>query len=210
VLFMNQNAMGRPMQTNQPRPQQNVKKQPVKPANNANFTENWVKIRSIKNGIITLPNKDMVTGVKIEPRNIFILDGIQQDNILNALRNCYNTFNFEFWLIAADRPVDISIYTSQLELMLNEPLSPARRKMVMQDLEKADMFINNQVVDTEYYVLFKESNMDQLQNKLRAMVNGFASCSLLATPTTDDDLRVILDNFLNGGVRHDFGTVVVQ
>ena len=210
MLFMNQNAMGRPMQTNQPRPQQNVKKQPVKPANNANFTENWVKIRSIKNGIITLPNKDMVTGVKIEPRNIFILDGIQQDNILNALRNCYNTFNFEFWLIAADRPVDISIYTSQLELMLNEPLSPARRKMVMQDLEKADMFINNQVVDTEYYVLFKESNMDQLQNKLRAMVNGFASCSLLATPTTDDDLRVILDNFLNGGVRHDFGTVVVQ
>ena len=80
----------------------------------------------------------------------------------------------------------------------------------MQDLEKADMFINNQVVDTEYYVLFKESNMDNLEQKLRAMVNGFAGCSLLATPVSDDDLRIILDNFLNGGVRHDFGTVVVQ
>ena len=209
MLYMNPNVvnngqMNRPQQ----RPPQNVKKQPVK--NNSAFTENWVKIRSIKNGIITLPNKEMVTGVKIEPRNIFILDGIQQDNILNALRNCYNTFNFEFWLIAADRPVDISVYTSQLELMLNEQLSPARRKMIMQDLEKADMFINNQVVDTEYYVLFKESNMDMLQQKLRAMVNGFAGCSLLATPTSDDDLRIILDNFLNGGVRHDFGTVVVQ
>jgi len=94
--------------------------------------------------------------------------------------------------------------------MLNEPLSPARRKMVMQDLEKADMFINNQVVDTEYYVLFKESKMELLQDKLRSMVNGFASCSLLATPVSDDDLRVILDNFLNGGVRYDFGTVVVK
>ena len=185
-------------------------KQPVKKKGNPVFTENWVRIRSIKNGVITLPNKDMITGVKIEPRNIFILDQIQQDNIINALRNCYNTFNFEFWLIAADRPVDISIYTSQLELLLNEPLSPARRKMVMQDLDKADMFINNQVVDTEYYLLFKESKMELLQEKLRAMVNGFASCSLLATPTTDDDLRVILDGFLNGGVRHDFGTVVVQ
>lgn len=185
---------------------------PVKKQTKGNpvFTENWVRIRSIKNGIITLPNKDMVTGVKIEPRNIFILDQIQQDNIINALRNCYNTFNFEFWLIAADRPVDISVYTSQLELLLNEPLTPVRRKMIMQDLDKADMFINNQVVDTEYYVLFKESRMDVLQDKLRAMVNGFASCSLIATPTTDDDLRVILDNFLNGGVRHDFGTVVVQ
>lgn len=209
MLFMNQNANTRPVNNGQ-RPQQRPAnaKAPVK--GNSTFTENWVKIRSIKNGIITLPNKDMVTGVKIEPRNIFILDQIQQDNILNALRNCYNTFNFEFWLIAADRPVDISVYTSQLELMLNEQLSPARRKMVMQDLEKAEMFINNQVVDTEYYVLFKESKMEILQEKLRAMVNGFASCSLLATPTSDDDLRIILDNFLNGGVRHDFGTVVLQ
>ena len=203
MLFMNQNV-NKNVQNQNKKPA----KKPVK--SSSAFTENWVKIKSIRNGIITLPNKEMVTGVKIEPRNIFILDGISQDNIINALRNCYNTFNFEFWLIAADRPVDISVYTSQLELMLNEPLSPVRRKMVMQDLEKADMFINNQVVDTEYYLLFKESNMELLQDKLRAMVNGLASCSLLATPTTDDDLRVILDNFLNGGVRHDFGTVVVQ
>ena len=183
-------------------------KAPVK--SNSPFTESWVKVRSIKNGIITLPNKEMVTGVKIEPRNIFILDGITQDNIINGLRNCYNTFNFEFWLIAADRPVDISVYTSQLELMLNEPIDNVRRKIIMQDLDKAEMFINNQVVDTEYYILFKESRMEVLQDKMRAMINGFASCSLLATPVSDDDLRIILDNFLNGGVRHDFGTVVVR
>ena len=203
MLCMNQNSMNNV---------QNQNKKPVKaPAKNGTaFTENWVRIRSIKNGIITLPNKDMITGVKIEPRNIFILDQIQQDSIINALRNCYNTFNFEFWLIAADRPVDISVYTSQLELMLNEPLSQVRRKMIMQDLEKAEMFINNQVVDTEYYLLFKENKMEVLQDKLRTMVNGLASCSLLATPTTDDDLRIILDNFLNGGVRTDFGTVVVR
>lgn len=174
------------------------------------YTENWVRIRSIKNGIITLPNKEMVAGVKIDPRNIFILDQIQQDNILNTLKNCYNTFNFEWWLIAADRPVDISVYMSQLELMLNQPLSPAIRKIVLQDIDKAQMFINNQVVDTEYYILFKEKNMDMLQQKLRTIINGFASCSLAASPTSDDEMRLILDNFLNGGVRTDFGTVVVR
>ena len=203
MLFMNPNVNNKIQSQN---------KKPVKKTvkSNSAFTENWVKIKSIKNGIITLPNKDMITGVKIEPRNIFILDSISQDNIINALRNCYNTFNFEFWLIAADRPVDISVYTSQLELLLNEPISPVRRKMIMQDLDKADMFINNQVVDTEYYLLFKDSRMEMLQEKLRAMVNGLASASLLATPTTDDDLRVILDGFLNGGVRSDFGVVAVQ
>ena len=203
---MNQNSMNNVQNQNKKPVNKNAKR----PANNSMFTENWVRIKSIKNGIITLPNREMVTGVKIEPRNIFILDGIRQDTIINALRNCYNTFNFEFWLIAADRPVDISVYTSQLELMLNEPISQVRRKMIMQDLDKAEMFINNQVVDTEYYLLFKESRMEVLQDKLRAMVNGLASCSLLATPTSDDDLRIILDNFLNGGVRSDFGTVVTR
>ena len=203
MLFMNSSVNNKVQSQN---------KKPVKKTNTRSaFTENWVRVKSIKNGVITLPNKDMITGVKIEPRNIFILDPISQDNIINALRNCYNTFNFEFWLIAADRPVDISVYTSQLELMLNDDsVSQIRKKMIMQDLDKADMFINNQVVDTEYYVLFKESRVDLLQEKLRLMVNGFASCSLLATPTTDDDLRIILDGFLNGGVRSDFGTVVVQ
>ena len=203
MLFMNPNV----------NKVQGQNRKPVKKTTKSNsaFTENWVRVKSIKNGIITLPNKDMVTGVKVDPRNIFILDAITQENIINALRNCYNTFNFEFWLIAADRPVDISVYTSQLELMLNdESVSPVRRKMIMQDLDKADMFINNQVVDTEYYILFKESRMEVLQDKLRTIVNGFAGCSLLATPTTDDDLRVILDGFLNGGVRSDFGTVVVR
>ena len=203
MLFMNTNVNNKT---------QNQTKKPVKKTTKSKsaFTENWVKVKMIKNGIIYLPNKEMVTGVRIEPRNIFILDQVQQDNIINGLRNCYNLFNFEFWLIAADRPVDISVYTSQLELLLNEPISGIRRKMIMQDLDKADMFINNQVVDTEYYVLFKESRMEILQDKLRSMVNGFASCSLLATPTTDDDLRIILDGFLNGGVRSDFGTVVVR
>ena len=204
MLFMNQNANNNVQNRNA--------KKPVKKAkSNSAFTENWVRIKSIKNGIITLPNKDMIAGVKIAPRNIFILDQIQQDNIINALRNCYNTFNFEFWLIAADRPVDISVYTSQLELLLNdESTDPIRRKMIMQDLDKASMFINNQVVDTEYYILFKESKLEVLQDRMRAIVNGFAGCSLLATPTTDDDLRVILDSFLNGGVRSDFGMVVVS
>ncbi len=190
----------------------NNQARPTKQVSNTKspFTESWVKVRSIKNGIITLPNREMVTGVKVEPRNIFIMEQIQQDNILNALKNCYNTFNFEFWLIAADRPVDISIYRSQLELKLNEENDPAIRKLLVQDIEKIEMFVNNQVVDTEYYLLFKEKNIDMLNQKLRTMIDGFANCSMIASQTTDDDLRVILDNFLNGGVRTDFGTVVLK
>ena len=37
------------------------------------YTEDWIPIKAISNGMITLDNDMKVTGVKIVPRNIFIL-----------------------------------------------------------------------------------------------------------------------------------------
>ena len=65
--------------------------------NNSKYTEDWLPIRNISNGMIVLENKKKVTGVKIRPRNIFILDQSSQDSTLIALKNFYNTIDFEFW-----------------------------------------------------------------------------------------------------------------
>ena len=174
------------------------------------YTEDWINVKAIKNGVILLPNREMVTGVKIVPKNIFILDSLQQESILNAMKNFYNLLTFEFWLIAADRPVDISVYQSQLQIMLQNATNPAQIKIIAQDIEKANMFINNQVVDTEYYILFKEKNQDEINRKIRLIINGLANCGLNSSQTSNEDLRTILDNFLNGGIRTDFGTVVLE
>ena len=174
------------------------------------YTEDWINVKAIKNGVILLPNREMVTGIKIMPKNIFILDSLQQESILNAMKNFYNLLTFEFWMIAADRPVDISVYQSQLQIMLQNATNPAQIKIIAQDIEKANMFINNQVVDTEYYILFKEKNQEEINRKIRLIINGLANCGLNSSQTSNDDLRTILDNFLNGGVRTDFGTVVLE
>lgn len=149
-----------------------------------------------------------VTGVKITPRNIFILDANSQDNVLISLKNFYNMIDFEFWLVVADRPVDLSVYMSQLQLQLNETQTPAIRKLILQDLDKGQSFINNNIVDTEYYFLFKEKSDDIIQKKIRLLINGLATCGLNASQASNDDLRIILDNFLNGGNTTDFGTVM--
>ena len=178
--------------------------------NTSKYTEDWINIKGIQNGVILLPGQEKVTGVKIYPRNIFILDPIQQEGILNAMRNFYNQLNFEFWMIAADRPVDISVYQSQLQIMLQNARTPAQAKIIAQDIEKANMFVNNQVVDTEYYILFKEKSQDEINRKIRVIINGLAQAGLNSSQTSNDDLRTILDNFLNGGVRTEFGTVVLE
>lgn len=174
------------------------------------YTEDWINVRGIKNGVILLQNREMVTGVKIYPKNIFILDQIQQESVLNAMRNFYNLLNFEFWLIVADRPVDISVYQSQLQIMLQNATNPAQIKIISQDIEKANMFVNNQVVDTEYYIMFKEKNQDEINRKIRLIINGLAGCGLNSSQTSNDDLRTILDNFLNGGIKTELGTVVLE
>ena len=59
--------------------------------NGANYTENWIPVKSINNGVIELDNKMKVSGVKIIPKNIFILDQSYQDNIIMALKALYNS-----------------------------------------------------------------------------------------------------------------------
>lgn len=174
----------------------------------ASSTESWLPVRGIQNNMIITYNNLKVSGVKIAPRNIFILDPASQDSVLISLKNFYNMIDFEFWLVVADRPVDISVYMSQLQLQFNEAQSPAIRKLIMQDMNKCNEFINNNIVDTEYYILFKEKDPDMVQKKIRMLINGLASCGLNASQASNDDLRIILDNFLNGGKTTEFRTVM--
>ena len=139
----------------------------TKTKSNSKYTEDWIPIRNISNGMIVLDNKKKVTGVKIRPRNIFILEQGTQDNVLIALKNFYNMIDFEFWLISADRPVDLNNYLARLQLLYNQTPNPAVRKLINQDIDKANDFMNNNITDTEYYILFKEKNDDLIQKRLR-------------------------------------------
>ena len=174
------------------------------------YTEDWIPVKSIANGMIILDDNNKVTGVKIRPRNIFILDQSTHDNVLIALKNFYNTIDFEFCLISADRPVDISSYLAKLQVLYNQVQNPAIRKLISQDIQKANMFMDNSVTDNEYYILFREKNPDLIQKRLRTLITGLANCGLDSSQTSNQDLRIILDNFLNGGVTSNFGTVVTN
>lgn len=172
------------------------------------YTEDWLPVESIQNGMIVCSDKNKVTGVKIAPRNIFILDAQAQDNVLISLKNFYNMIDFEFWLISADRPVDLNNYLARLQLLYNQTPNPAVRKLINQDIDKANDFMNNNITDTEYYILFKEKNDDLIQKRLRTLVTGLANAGLESTQVSNDDLRIILDNFLNSGMTTNFGTVI--
>jgi len=200
-VLMNDSMMFQNQENNTNNKQSNVKM-------GSKYTEDWIPVKAIENGMIILDNKQRVCGVKIRPRNIFILDQGTQDSVIIALKNFYNTIDFEFWLISADRPVDISGYLARLQLLYTQTPNPVIRKLISQDIMKANTFMDNNVTDTEYYILFKEKNLDMIQKRLRTLISGLANCGLDSAQVSNDDLRTILDNFLNGGMKTEFGTVV--
>ncbi len=169
-------------------------------SNNSKFTEDWLPIKGIVNGMIETNNKYKVTGVKIKPKNIFILDVQTQNNIIASLKTFYDTLDFEFWLISNDRPVDISSYLATLQLQYNNIQDPRIRKLLVQDIEKANDFMRDNVTDIEYFILFREKNPDLVQKRIRTLILGLSNCGLEASQTSNEDLRIILDGFLNGGM----------
>ncbi len=178
--------------------------------NDFGISEEWITVKQILNGMIQLDTGEYVTGVKVYPRNIFIAEEGLQNAIVGNLRNFYNSLNFEFWLIIADRPVDIGLYLSNLQLLYNNSQSNVSKKLIMQDINKANLFMSAEynVVDTEYFILFKEKRMELIQKKLHTLISGLANSGLNSGQTSNDDLRMILDNFLNGGSHTGFSTVM--
>lgn len=46
------------------------------------------------------------------------------------------------------------------------------------------------------------------KKKVRSLISGLSTAGLIASQTNNEDLRIILDNFLNGGSTTTFGTVM--
>ena len=174
------------------------------------YSEDWLPVKQIMNGMILTDDGDYVTGVKVIPKNIFMMDRAQQNNVIYNLRNFYNIIDYEFWLIVADRPVDLNVYLASLQIMYNKNPDSYTRRMIMQDINKANSFMSAQynVVDTEYYIMFKEKNIELVQKKIHQLISNLANCGLNSMQTSNDDLRMLLDNFLNGGNKTTFGSVM--
>ncbi|MBQ6285650.1 MAG: hypothetical protein IJK67_05000 [Bacilli bacterium] len=176
------------------------------------YAEDWLPIRGIQNGEIILDNGTRVTGVKVRPRNIFILDYDSQNNAIFQLRNFYNSIDYPFWLIISDRPVDINVYLAQLKLLYNQVQFPAIRKLVREDIDKANLFMGKSVgvTDTEYFILFKDVRPELIQKKIQNLISNLASAGLQSAQVSNDDLRTLLDGFMNGGDTTTFGTVMTS
>ncbi len=182
----------------------------MKQNSDSKYAENWLPVKEIANNAIVLDNGMLLTGVKITPKNIFILDIDSQDNVIYNLRDFYGTIDYEFWLMVTDKPVDLNLYMNNLQVQLNSVQNINIRKMLREDINKAELFMNKEfgAVDKEYFILFKEKKPDIIAKRIRNLISGLAACGLDSRQTTNDDLRDLLDGFFNSNIRTEFKAVI--
>ena len=85
---------------------------------------------------------------------------------------------------------------------------------IKSDFERKDLIfkkgkkliIDNTEFVIKNYKVYKDT--DLLQKRVRQMINGLATCGLNASLISNSDLRLVLENFLNGGTSTEFGTVM--
>ena len=176
------------------------------------FAEDWLPVKGIRNSEIILENGYSVTGIKIKPRNIFILDYNEQSNIIFNLRNFYNTIDYPFWLIVSDRPVDINVYLSQLNLLYKSVQNNAIRKLINEDINKAKMFMSKEIniKNIKYFILFKEKKPEIIKKRIQNLISNLANAGLQSAQVSDEDLRILLDGFMNSGSTTNFRTVMTS
>jgi hypothetical protein len=170
----------------------------------------WATVRQITSGVVVLNTGELVSGVKIIPRNIFIMQQDDTNAIIYGLSKFYDSIDFDYWLIIGDKPVDLNNYFNSVQNIYNTSSSEHIRSIARDDIVKANKYVSGDygVSDTEYFLLFKDKNNEVLQKRIRSLINTFANAGLTAFQTNNDDLRMILDNFLNGGQTTGFGTVL--
>ena len=56
--------------------------------------------------------------------------------------------------------------------------------------------------------MFKEKKMEIVQKRIHSLISNLANCGLNSSQTSNNDLRIIIDNFFNGGVATTFSGMV--
>ena len=108
----------------------------------------------------------------------------------------------------------LGTYKEQRTLIYKEKESEIKEILAecpaREDIEKANLFMSKEVnvTDTEYFILFKDRRPEIIQKKIQNLISGLANVGLQSAQVSNDDLRVLLDGFMNGGDTTKFGTVM--
>ena len=133
-------------------------------------TLDWLDVADVKDNVMYLKNGEMVVGIKLQPRNIFIDPNEVQRRIVNNLRISLNKLKFPIYWGFVFTPVDLTEHISQLLIQLEQEEDFVIKGMIQNDLDKAYWFSEN-YRELGFFLMIKEKDKTKLTKKYEMLVS---------------------------------------
>lgn len=158
-----------------------------KPQENPNTTQDLLRYKSISSeGIIELPDGLYRLVIEVEPCNVALMSGVEQETTWTSFREMLSTLTVNLYFCVQSRHLDLKYYMDHAEerarLMTAYPRIYAYHQRLIEFLEREN--IENSIKDHRHYLILEINPSElagglQVQNEaLSALTSGLQQKSL--------------------------------
>jgi hypothetical protein len=190
-------------------------------------SQNFVPIKSIRDGVITLDNGEFRSVIMVSSLNLSLKSEDEQTAILSQFQNFFNSIDFPIQIYSKSRRADIDPYLNSLKERVKEVDSELLKLQIVEYIDYIKAFTSeNNIMNKQFYVIIpyvapvisggglmnfgssKGGDLDnfykikeQMYQRVSVVKSGLSRCGL---KTTDLDTEMLIELYyeiLNPGAE---------
>lgn len=169
-------------------------------------TLKWCDVKQVSDeGILLGKNGEnvLVKGIKIEPKNIFILDVDKQKEFINGFRLALNKIKFQFFISIVKMNNNFNVEESIIINQLKQEKNKRKQKMFEDDLDKLQSF-KNDYKQIEFHIYVRDANLKVLEKKITEIYLEFKNAGFIPTKLKEIDYKNYINYVFENPMINDF------
>lgn len=169
-------------------------------------TLNWLDLEQIVEDAMILKKEKktiVVKGIKIIPKNILIEDDSKQARMINELRGIFNRLQFKLYHQYVYSKVNIMNHYEHLEQLLEKEENPARKELILDDMEKANAFANA-YRELSFYIMLEATTQKELEKNFQDLCMEFERSNLQYEILKKSDYQKLVSYLFENDLIHDY------
>lgn len=168
-------------------------------------TLDWCDIEKVTDeGIfIGKGGKIQVKGIKLAPKNIFMMSSKDRVDLINNLRSCFNRLNFKVFFSYVFIPVNIEEAKANIYEQMKYEKSKKIQQLLQNDYNKLVSF-KDDFLEIEFHLYVRESNPKFLEKNYFALKKEFMATGLFDSELNKGDYLNYINYLFENPMINDF------
>jgi CxxC motif-containing protein len=161
-----------------------------------------LNIKDIRNNFLYTKDNKIMCYIKIQPLNLYLLSGKEQEQIIKQLSAELSSETKEMKFFSIARPVDVGDLLDDLQQKANNSLDQIQKALLKKHInETVRLTFTGEAVERQNFLILWQDYNDYAEKDLlkRAMelINKFANCSIKAEILEEQYIIQLCSGFTN-------------